>query len=314
MASVIYKNPPKSKKELKREEEIRQGQANIARMGAETTQEANREAEAFKRLAEQRLGNESQFLASERAQEELLRRRAGGEAIAAQRQMAGSLASQGIRGGAAQAARAAQANQGALMQSDIARQMIQGRGERQQGLRQQLLAAELAGKQFGLAKGQTTAAMKLADEAAKRGQFAQEGTSYLCGTFRELGFMSKKESFDLAEVFLGGFLYAPYTSYFYAINGNELKSRLKQFSSLDWSYLKKVFVDDVRALPTVKDRVIEYGEMSGMLFEFVGMRVPQEYYTPTVWSRVKAYWGILTTKGAIKEAIRLTKFYLKGIK
>lgn len=173
-----------SKTRKRKEEEKRLAQEQIDRQaiqeGADRVK-AGQDAEAasFRRLAEQRLGDERQFLNSERAQEELLRRRVSGETIAAQRAQAGQFASQGIRGGAAVAARAAQANQGAQMQGDVARQLIQGRGERQQALRQQLLAAELAGKQFGGSQQQQLISSFLNRSASREAAEAQKGT-YLC--------------------------------------------------------------------------------------------------------------------------------------
>ncbi len=135
-----------------------------------------KESEAFRKLAEQRLGNMNSFNQAQQAQQELASRAAAGQNIAAQRLAAGQLAGQGVRGGAARAAQVAQMNQGSQIQSDITRKMIVDKAAKEQELRQQLLAAELAGRQFGGSQAQTLIGQRLQANAAQEAQKAQSGT------------------------------------------------------------------------------------------------------------------------------------------
>lgn len=106
----------------------------------------------FEKLAKQHLGDMTQFNQSQRAQEQLARKEAMSANQGVQRALMGRLASQGVRGGAAAAAQMGAINQGAQMQAQIGQQMIAQRADKEQELRQQLLSAILAGKQFGNAQ------------------------------------------------------------------------------------------------------------------------------------------------------------------
>lgn len=123
--------------------------------------------EEFKKLAEQQLGDMTQFNQSQRAQEQLARKEAMSANQGVQRALMGRLASQGVRGGAAAAAQMGAINQGAQMQAQIGQQMIAQRADKEQELRQQLLSAILAGKQFGNAQIKELLANRANIEAAR---------------------------------------------------------------------------------------------------------------------------------------------------
>lgn len=121
----------------------------------------------FEQLARTHLGSLTQFNQSQKAQEQLARQQAMSASQGAQRALAGRLAAQGVRGGAAAAAQMGALNQGAALQAQIGQQMIAQRADKEQELRNQLLSAILAGKQFGNAQAQQQLANLANLEAAR---------------------------------------------------------------------------------------------------------------------------------------------------
>lgn len=165
---------------------IQKDKANQANIAAQQEAQAAQDLETlrnegarggadFAKLAQERLGGIEKFAASERAQEELLRRQGQAQTAGVLRALQGRLAGQGVRGGAALAAQRTALNQGAQTQGDIARQLIAGRGEREQALRQQLLGAELAGRQFGQSGAAQAIAGRLGREQTRASVQANRG-------------------------------------------------------------------------------------------------------------------------------------------
>lgn len=141
--------------------------AKLANEKAMIQSEMEKQGQEMESLAKRYLGDQTQFAQSERAQEKLARRQATAESQGAQRALAGQLARQGVRGGAAAAAQLGALQQGAALQSQIGQQMIAGRAEREQALKQNLLSAVLSGRQLGNATIQQLLANQTNIQAAR---------------------------------------------------------------------------------------------------------------------------------------------------